>query len=205
MDYKLYTELLSEELNLDLICDAYEGRGSNSIILNFAVTEFEENSIVIIQLTFPNRIELVKQYNKKSKNENKISYPLSFATLDHYNDDPDITFEHKKTYIDFVSTYYDILTFNDIFFVTKIIKEKKIKYPSCKFILITPHLVKQNLFDKNIELLDYISYDGFFYDFENWDLYGKLVNEKKYINDLHLSKNGNIEFYKKLLKIIKNE
>ena len=61
-----------------------------------------------------------------------------------------------------------------------IIEDKKIKYPSCNFYLITPHYLNEKNFNKNSELLNYLIYNGFWEDFENWNTFGKKNDNKKY-------------------------
>jgi len=195
--HRLYNELLAENLNLNLICNAYEGRGNNSIILDFAETEFEDNSLVIIQLSFSNRIE----FRKESK-INKISAPITSATLTHFSNEV-ITEKHKETYLDFVNTWNDILIFNDIYQIVNSIKKKEAKYPNCKFLLITPHYVKKQLFEKNMNLHNYIKLNQFLnLNVETWTQYGIKINDKKYLGNGHLSPNGNETLYKNILNIL---
>lgn len=205
-EHKLYNELLAEELNLNLINDAYEGRGNNSIILGFAETEFEDNSLVIIQLTFPNRIE----FRKNNKiitpiNTTTISQPITSATLEHFSNEI-ITQRHKETYLDFVNEWNKILTFTDIYNIVNSIKKKQIKYPNCKFLLITPNNIQKEIFENNLDLYEYITLNGFYkMNIEDWDTYGKLINDDKYKGDRHCSPNGNKKLYEIILNIIKNE
>jgi hypothetical protein len=196
--HRLYNELLAENLNLNLICNAYEGRGNNSIILDFAETEFEDNSLVIIQLSFSNRIE----FRKESK-INKISAPITSATLQSKYDDIDVTEKHIETYFDFVNTWNDILIFNDIYQIVNSIKKKEAKYPNCKFLLITPHYVKKQLFENNLDLHNYIKLNQFLnLNVETWTQYGIKINDKKYLGNGHLSPNGNETLYKNILNIL---
>jgi hypothetical protein len=196
--HRLYNELLAENLNLNLICNAYEGRGNNSIILDFAETDFEDNSLVIIQLSFSNRIE----FRKESK-INKISAPITSATLQSKYDDIDVTEKHIETYLDFVNTWNDILIFNDIYQIVNSIKKKEAKYPNCKFLLITPHYVKKQLFENNLDLHNYIKLNQFLnLNVETWNEYGIKINDKKYLGNGHLSPNGNETLYKNILNIL---
>jgi hypothetical protein len=204
VNHKLYNELLAEKLNLNLINEAYEGIGNNSIILNFAETEFKDNSLVIIQLTFPNRIEFRKENNTNdfTTTIGTITQPISSATLTHFSNEV-ITEKHKETYLDFVNTWDDILTFNDIYQIVNSIKKKEAKYPNCKFLLITPHYVKKQLFEKNINLHNYIKLNQFLnLNVETWTQYGIKINDKKYLGDGHLSPNGNETLYKNILNIL---
>jgi len=210
-EHKLYNELLAEKLNLNLINDAYEGRGNNSIILGFAETEFKNNSLVIIQLTFPNRLEFRKNKipidgNKWSNNRySSITQPISSATLTHFSNEV-ITQKHIETYLDFVNEWDKILIFTDIYNIVNSIKKKQIKYPNCKFLLITPNSVQKELFENNLYLYEYIKLNGFYSNnIQNWDMYGKLINDDRYKDDPHLSPNGNKKLYEIILNILKNE
>jgi hypothetical protein len=150
--HKLYNELLAEELNLNLINDAYEGRGNNSIILNFAETEFEDNSLVIIQLTYSNRIEFRKDNKIVSPTiTTTMAYPITSATLEHFSNEI-ITKKHIETYLDFVNEWDKILIFTDIYNIVNSIKKKQIKYSSCKFLLITPNKIQKEIFENNLNL-----------------------------------------------------
>jgi hypothetical protein len=205
IEYKLYNELLAEKLNLNLICSSYEGRGNNSIILDFAETDFKNTSLVIIQLTFPHRIEFRKNNILDDYNSDTITQPITSATLSHLSH-KGITEKHIETYINFVDEWYDILAFTDIYNITNSINKKQIKYPNCKFLLITPDEIKKEIFKNNLNLYKNINLNGFLnLNFETWVEYGKKINDSRYFKDGHLSTNGNQKLYENILNIIENE
>lgn len=207
LQHKLYNELLAEKLNLNLINYAYEGRGNNSIILDFTETEFEDNSLVIIQLTISNRIEFRKDKTPldrdiQSNNRHNITQPITSATLAHFSNKV-ITKRQIETYLDFVNEWDNIIVFTDIYNIVNSIKKKQIKYPSCKFLLISADRIKKELFENNLHLYDYIKLNGFCLDnIQTWHMYGKLINDKKYLDNFHFSLNGNETLYKNILNIL---
>jgi hypothetical protein len=205
IEHKLYNELLAEKLNLHLICSSYEGRGNNSIILDFAETDFKDTSLVIIQLTFPHRIEFAKNNISDDDNSNTITQPITSATLSHLSY-KGITEKHVETYINFVDEWHDVLAFTDIYNITNSINKKQIKYPNCKFLLMTPDKIKKEIFKNNLNLYKNINLNGFLnLNFETWVEYGKKINDSRYFKDGHLSPNGNQKLYENILNIIENE
>jgi hypothetical protein len=204
-EHKLYNELLAEELNLNLINDAYEGRGNNSIILKFVESDFKNTDLVIIQLTFPHRIEFRKDNIPVYMNPHTISQPITSATLPHVVHKL-ITQKQFETYIDFVNEWENILMFTDIFNIVNSIKLKQKKYPNCKFLLITPNEIKKEIFTNNLDLYKNINLNGFYkMGIETWEMYGKLINDDRYIDDKHFSPIGNQKLYEIILNILENE
>jgi hypothetical protein len=204
-EHKLYNELLAEKLNLNLINDAYEGRGNNSIILKFAESDFKNTDLVIIQLTLPHRMEFRKENTITDYNSITISQPITSATLPHVVHKL-ITQKQFETYIDFINEWEDILMFTDIFNIVNSIKLKQKKYPNCKFLLITLNEIKKEIFTNNLDLYKNINLNGFCnMGIETWEMYGKLVNDDRYIGDTHFSPIGNQKLYEIILNILRNE
>jgi hypothetical protein len=194
--HKLYTELLADSLNLELITDAYDGRGNNTILLNLAMSDFDDNSIVIIQLTISNRLELKKWYNKDVTFESDVKIThFTHATMNHFADDKDINRQHLEDYTYFVTTFYDILCFNDLHNLNNIIKNKENKFKNCKFYVITALKYETDLFLRNEYLRDIIDINGIMTGrYDNWSH-----------NDPHLTDEGNLTLFNDLYKIITNE
>jgi len=194
-EHKLYTELLSDKLNLELVTDAYVGRGNNTILLNLAMSDFEDESKIIIQLTIFDRLELKKWFNRDYEPTNGYITPFTHATLTHFTDDKDIKKEHLEDYLYFVTTFYDILQFNDLYNLNEIIKNKKNKCKNCKFYVITPLKIDTKKFLRFEHLIDIVHINGFMNEkYEYWSY-----------DDRHLSDKGNLTLFNDLLKIIENE
>lgn len=195
-EHKLYTELLSKKLNLELEYNASPGRGNNSILLDFALSNFEDNSIIIIQLTLFTRIELLVKHT----NPNVLRYsepavgPFTSATLTHFKDDLNINDKFINTYINFVDVFYDIICFTDLYNTFKIIEDKKKKYKNCKFLVISAGLINEENFKNDKHLIDMISINGFMN--KNYPTHGN--------KDPHLNKWGNLNLFRDLYTIIMN-
>ncbi len=196
-EHKLYTELLSKRLNLELVYNARPGRGNNTMLLDFALTDFEDDSIVIIQLTLFTRIELLV----KHENPNILRYskptlgPFTSATITHFKNDLNINNKHIDTYVNFVDVFYDILCFNDLHNTFQIIENKKRKSNNCKFLVITAGEVLEEKFKDDKHLFDMISINGFM----NVGKYPTHAN-----GDPHLNKWGNLNLFRDLYQIIMN-
>lgn len=195
-NYKLYNELLSEKLNLELKCDAYEGAGNNSILIDLASQDFEDNSTIVVQLTYFHRLELRKSFNLPLLDSKiSVSGPITSATIHHFGQDDQITEVHIQDYLNFVTSFHDILCFNDLFILDKIIQTKKKNQKNLKFICLTADEVNEKLFTTNKNLLDNITLNGFHkIGYETWS-----------ISDPHLNPNGNKKLTEDLFKIINYE
>lgn len=203
-EHMLYTELLSNELKLELVNNGYSGRGSNSILLDFAAEQFEDNSVVIVQLTLPERVEL-RKINRNLPMKLDVSGPITHSSILHYKNDPDITEKHVESYVEFVYTFNDILTFTDVYFAAETIFKKEKQYPTCRFYLITPHLVKKELFVENSEHFKKINLNGFIYSekHDNWIDYAKRTKNMEINDDPHLSPLGNYTLFDEIIKFVK--
>jgi hypothetical protein len=187
---------LADSLNLELITDAYAGRGNNTILLNLAMSDFDDNSIIVIQLTVSNRLELKKWFNNDAPIEPNFNVrPFTHATINHFDDDKDIKKEHLEDYIHFVTTFYDILCFNDLYQLNEIIKNKKNKCKNCKFYVITARKYETYLFLRHEHLNNIIDINGIMTKrYDSWSS-----------EDPHLNDKGSLTLFNDLLKIIKNE
>lgn len=215
-DNHLYTELLSHKLGLELIDSSYEARGNNSILLDFASTKFEDNSVVILQLTGFSRYEFINFHSDIKENETwyldkNIIGPITSASI-RFGEGGDRFFslEDTKTYFDFVLSFEKLFLINDLYNATKLISKFEKEYPTCKFILTTIENVKNPIFNvvedfykKRKDIIDRIDYNGF-YEYNINFTWEKYCEEHGIENDFmktdkHLNQLGNTIVYEKIL------
>lgn len=215
---KLYTELLADELGLELIDSSYSARGNNSILLDFASTTFDDNSVVILQLTGFNRFEFLTFDKDIQKNQtwyfdDYLKGPVSTASI-KFGEGGDRFFnlEDTKMYFNFVTQFEKIFLVNDLFNANKLIKKKEKENKGCKFLLLTIENIFNPIFNvdndfykRRKDLIDSISYNGFYEDnkefiWKNW-VEEKGVNNQQMLNDYHLTEEGNSRVFDKLIRL----
>jgi hypothetical protein len=193
--HKLYTELLAEKLELELVCNARPGRGNNTMLVDIASTDFEDNSIIIIQLTFFYRLEfLIKSYDSKTLHfESPKIRPFTSATLEQWETDMYINKKHIESYANFVETFYDILCFNDLYSIFNVIENKKLKSKNCNFFVISAEPINKKNFEKDKYLFNMICLNGFM----DSHIYPNYSDTDPHLNEL-----GNLNLFTNLYKII---
>jgi hypothetical protein len=215
-EYELYTETLSNKLGLELIDSSYEARGNNSILLDFASTKFEDNSVIILQLTGFSRYEFINFHSKIKENETwyldkNIIGPITSASI-RFGEGGDRFFslEDTKTYFDFVLSFEKLFLINDLYNATKLISKFEKEYPTCKFILTTIENVENPIFnvvedfyEKRRDIIDRIDYNGFYeYNIDlTWEKYCEEhgIENDFMKTDKHLNQLGNTIVYEKIL------
>lgn len=216
---KLYTELLAEELGLELKDSSYSARGNNSILLDFASTKFEDNSVVVLQLTGFNRLEFLNFNSDIKKNQtwcfdDYLIGPITTASI-KFGEGGDRFFNIDDTnlYFDFVTKFEGIMLINDLYNATKLIKKKEEETIGCKFILLTIENVMNPIFNvvddfytKRSDIINRIDYNGFYEDnkeftWKNYCIEMGIDNEHMK-NDAHLTQTGNKKVFDKVLEKI---
>jgi hypothetical protein len=213
---RLYTELLAEELGLELIDSSYSARGNNSILLDFASTSFEDDSVIILQLTGFNRYEFLNFDSSIQRNQtwcfdDYLKGPITTASIKFgEGGDGFFNLDDTQTYFDFVTKFEPLFLINDLYNANKLIQKKEKENKSCKFLLLTIENIFNPIFNvdndffiKRKDLIDRINYNGFYEDnreyiWKNWAEKNN-INNQQMLNDYHLTEEGNKKVFDKLI------
>ena len=213
---KLYTEILADEFGLELIDSSYSARGNNSILLDFASTSFEDDSLVILQLTGFNRLEFLSFDKDIQKNQtwcfdDYLKGPITTASIKFgEGGDGFLSLEDSRMYFNFVTQFEKFFLINDLFNANKLIKKKEAENKGCKFLLLTIENIYNPIFNVDTEfyirrkdLVNRINYNGFYEDnkeciWKNWAEENGIDNQQM-LNDYHLTEVGNKKVAEKLI------